>query len=1192
MSRSLRAVAYAVWALTYRDALTLHARARRVLALASLLGVPAIATAQSITLRADSARRTIAPSSKLAVPVILDMSAAGGANLASLAAGVAFDASRLTFDSVRTAGFGSLTSNTASAGSGALTLGVFDATGTMASQTIATMYFTASATMGGTTIAFTPTAAGSDVGVGILALLRTRALDVCVALSGKWGDVNGDSVSAPLGDGVVNIIDAQQVARYSVGLPVANRPGLVVRGDVTADATVNIIDAQQVARFSVGMSASARINASVFTLQAVVSIGLTPSITQSLAIGQSVRISATSRDATSADLTGCTGVTWSSSNPTVATIGADGTVRGVANGTVTIRATSTENVGVTASLAVVVGTGSLGVGFDIEQFALVPAGTFLMGSAAGNANETPVHAVTISRTFYLQRTEVTQGQWRSVMGSNPSLFPACGDACPVEQVSWNDIQTFIQQLNAQNPSITYRLPREAEWEYAARAGTTDEIYGSLDAIAWYQGNSGSTTHTVAGKQANAWGLYDMIGNVMEWVGDWFGLYESASVTDPTGPTTGNASVLRGGSWIFGASNARAAHRLSIEKAYSSVQGFGFRLVRSPAVASVTVAPSAASVMVGTTQQFTATLKDAGDAMLTDRSVLWSSSNTNVVTVDGTSGLATGVAAGTAAITATSEGKSAQANVTVTAPPATAYRVTSSAANPVVGTSITITAQTVNSQGAAVAIGGRMVTWSKNTASGSLGSVASVTNSAGLATVTLGVATTVATYTVSATDNTAITGASDPIVAVAAAPVRIAFVTQPSNSGYMVTITPAPQVAVQDQYGNPVKTATDQITLTLSANPGGATLRTDPVQVIDGVVTFTVAALDKAGQGYTLLATPSTTSLGTVSSIPFNVASVGTVTTLASTLVQDLAIGEYCRPVCKADEIYFTDVAPGQVPRTPGALKHVRTLGGDVTTLAASLAYPQRVLTFGSYMWYESGDGQTGAGTISKVAYYGGTVEAIASGLTFSLGGLAPQFETDSAGYMFFVAVPASGTGLAIRRVYAGGGAITDLVSVPAGGSPCFALKGGFLYYHTGNTISRVPSAGGTPELLTPSYDVHVGQCASSGPQLIVVGPTIYWYDIVRNEIRSVPTTGGAITTRASVNASAGVVALTSDGTSLYIISGSPYAPEGLVRYSLADFSKTVLSTDVSYGDAHLLVIDAANVYWVNAAGNAILKAAK
>ena len=165
---------------------------------------------------------------------------------------------------------------------------------------------------------------------------------------------------------------------------------------------------------------------------------------------------------------------------------------------------------------------------------LKAAEEFQMGSASPEAlswKEQPVTQVRISRSFDLGKYEVTQGQWAAVMGSNPSHFKECGLDCPVEEVSWEDAQEFIRRLNAMDGAGTYRLPTEAEWEYAARAGTTGDRYGNLDAIAWHDGNSGGDPHPVGQKAPNAFGLHDMLGNVWEWVGDWYGGYPGGTVTD-------------------------------------------------------------------------------------------------------------------------------------------------------------------------------------------------------------------------------------------------------------------------------------------------------------------------------------------------------------------------------------------------------------------------------------------------------------------------------------------------------------------------------------------------------------------------------------------------------------------------------------------------------------------------------------
>jgi formylglycine-generating enzyme required for sulfatase activity len=231
----------------------------------------------------------------------------------------------------------------------------------------------------------------------------------------------------------------------------------------------------------------------------------------------------------------------------------------------------------------------LGSGFGPEQFALIPAGSFQMGDmvGSGDLDELPVHTVNITKVFYMQKTEVTQGQWRAVMGTNPSYFSDCGDTCPVEQVSWDDIQGFLTALNAMDPGKNYRLPTEAEWEYAARAGTTGDYGGTgvLDEMGWYSANSGSQTHPVAQKTANAWGLSDMHGNVWEWVNDSYSTtyyqycVDKGIVDDPPGPATGSNRVLRGGSWLHVALSARSAHRGYVYPNYRYV-GFGFRLART------------------------------------------------------------------------------------------------------------------------------------------------------------------------------------------------------------------------------------------------------------------------------------------------------------------------------------------------------------------------------------------------------------------------------------------------------------------------------------------------------------------------------------------------------------------------------------------------------------------------------------
>ena len=227
------------------------------------------------------------------------------------------------------------------------------------------------------------------------------------------------------------------------------------------------------------------------------------------------------------------------------------------------------------------------------EFVLIPAGTFMMGSPPDepgrNADEVQ-HKVKLTKSFYMQRTEVTQKQWSRVMGANPSLFKNCGNDCPVEFVSWKDCQEFVRHLNQQEESKKYRLPTEAEWEYACRAGSSSAFANGpvtqtgcaydkhLDAIGWYCGNSGRRPHAAAKKIPNAFGLYDMHGNVWEWVEDWYGAYPSEAVTDPTGPASGSSRVLRGGGWHEDVEGCRSAVRLG-RPPDSKAGTLGFRLAR-------------------------------------------------------------------------------------------------------------------------------------------------------------------------------------------------------------------------------------------------------------------------------------------------------------------------------------------------------------------------------------------------------------------------------------------------------------------------------------------------------------------------------------------------------------------------------------------------------------------------------------
>ena len=224
-----------------------------------------------------------------------------------------------------------------------------------------------------------------------------------------------------------------------------------------------------------------------------------------------------------------------------------------------------------------------GVSFDMVY---VEGGRFDMGATSeqgsdADSDEKPVHSVTLS-DYYIGKCEVTQELWEAVMGSNPSWFK--GAQNPVESVDWYDCQEFVIRLNSLT-GRTFRLPTEAEWEYAARGGNKSRHYkysgsDNIDEVAWYDGNSGSSTHAVGTKSPNELGIYDMSGNVLEWCSDWYGSYSAGAQTNPQGPSSGSFRVLRGGSWYRSARDCRVSYRSSNGPNYG-INIFGLRLVLVP-----------------------------------------------------------------------------------------------------------------------------------------------------------------------------------------------------------------------------------------------------------------------------------------------------------------------------------------------------------------------------------------------------------------------------------------------------------------------------------------------------------------------------------------------------------------------------------------------------------------------------------
>ena len=301
-----------------------------------------VSVAQTVLVQAgDSARITASPSTQVAIPIIANMTNAGSLRLMSFGGRVSWGASRLQFDSIRSVEGRFLTANRDSVAVGSLTFSSTGSSAISATSPVAWAHFTASGTTGGTRLAITPQFAVSETNASLLSSLQSRGLDVCVTVTGIWGDVTDD--------GTVNILDAQQIARWAVGLSVSRPSAVRNRGDVNADSQVNIIDAQQIARFSVQLTASVRINSAIYSLPSVTSIFMQPSAVQFVAGGNFLQLLAEPRDSSGASIAGCPEIVWSSSNASIAAISASGLLSGITPGSVTITATSN---GVSASLPV------------------------------------------------------------------------------------------------------------------------------------------------------------------------------------------------------------------------------------------------------------------------------------------------------------------------------------------------------------------------------------------------------------------------------------------------------------------------------------------------------------------------------------------------------------------------------------------------------------------------------------------------------------------------------------------------------------------------------------------------------------------------------------------------------------------------------------------------------------------------
>jgi uncharacterized protein YjdB/alpha-tubulin suppressor-like RCC1 family protein len=625
--------------------------------------------AQSISVGAgDSARVVVAPGARLAVPVRVDLSSAAPLTLASLQADVRWNSARLTFDSIRvvaSTGF-SQNANTASAGTGLVTFNAFSTSALSSSGAITTLYFTAGATSGATRLSLTPTEGGAEDGTNVLARLIPRGLDVCVASQAKWGDVNDD--------GNVSIIDAQQIARFSVGLSVANVDAVRGRGDVNADANVSIIDAQQIARFSVALSSSARTNTAIAQVPPVQTLAIvTPGAVR---VGQGAALSATALDSTGVSVAGCAPVSWSSSSPAVATIRSDGVLTALSQGSTTITAVSGAR---SATALVTVGL------LPVSSISVAPATpSLLVGQTA-----------TLAATARDSTGVILTGRVVSWSSANAAIA----------SVSSNGV---VSAISAGSTTIT----ASSEGVTATAAVTVGSV--PVASVSVTSGSTnlfpGQTTQLTATARDSAGGA--LAGRVVTW-------------------STSNAAVTV--VTANGVVTALAAGSATITATVEGLSASATIAVSVVPVASVTVTPGTASIATGVSAQLAAMPRDSSGGALAGRTVVWSSANPAVATVS-SSGVVTGIAIGTVTISAASEGRTGTAGITVTPVPVTSVTVSPISPSLSVGQTTQLTATTRAADGSTLS--GRLVTWSSSNPAVASVSSAGLITAVGVGTATI------------------------------------------------------------------------------------------------------------------------------------------------------------------------------------------------------------------------------------------------------------------------------------------------------------------------------------------------------------------------------------------------------------------------------------------------------------------------
>jgi uncharacterized protein YjdB len=867
-------------------------RAMRLVQFLTFIGIAAqTAHAQSISVGAgDSARVVVAPGARLAVPVRVDLSSAAPLTLASLQADVRWNSARLTFDSVRvvaSTGF-SQTANTASAGTGLVTFNAFSTSSLSASGALTTLYFTAGTTSGATRLSLTPTEGGAEDGTNVLARLIPRGLDVCVASQAKWGDVNDD--------GTVSIIDAQQIARFSVGLSVANIDAVRGRGDVNADANVSIIDAQQIARFSVALSASARTNTAIAQLPPVQTLAIvTPAA--AVRVGQGAALSATALDSTGASVAGCAPVVWSSSNATVATVRNDGVLTAIGQGSTTITVASG---GRSATALITVSP------LSVAALAVAPATTsVLVGQTA-----------TLVATARDSTGVILTGRVVSWSSANAAIASVSSSG-------------VVSAISAGSTTIT----ATSEGVTATAAVTVGRVPVASVSITpgsglLFAGQSVTLTATALDSVGSP-----LTGRTAVW---------ASSV--PSIATVSAAGVV----------SAVAPGQATVSVVIEGKVAVATITVTTVPVRSISVTPASGTVESGGSLALTATPRDSAGAPLSGRLVQWSSSDPSVALVS-SGGVVVGVSLGTVSITATTEGYSGSAQLAVVQPVATlAYQLAPDPSmSAATAFSVQVTAK--NSAGTAVPDGTARIRLSLipgPTGSDTLiGTVEQPVLGGGASFTGLKINRASTGYrlvaTVVGTTKSVQSSAFDVTVGLAS---KLGISTQPPvwTAGVPVGLTPV-RVEVQDAGGNLVTFASPTIALALASAPSGATLGgTLTVTATAGVATFTTPVLTRADTTYQLRA--AATNLTAATGARFTVQSAEPVrlgvvrlpaTTVAGAVmspspqveVQD-SFGN--RVLYATDSVFIRLTGPGST--LSGTVRRAALLGlVDLPDLAVTLA---------------------------------------------------------------------------------------------------------------------------------------------------------------------------------------------------------------------------------------------------------------